>query len=231
VTAGWVRGVRLGVDVGSVRVGVAVCDPDGILATPVATLQRDHSLDDQIFAGPPPDAGGSPLETRSGRAERAAAADAAPTLKKRTKDRHKRGGPITASDGLPEAADGPPSATASHSDDQVGQATNTSIPSDVAKIARLAIDYGSVEVVIGLPVDLSGNEGPAAKKVREYARILAEAVAPIPIVMADERMSTVTAARRLSDRGVKGKRQRDVVDQAAAVEILQQYLESRRRQR
>ena len=44
MTAGWVRGVRLGVDVGSVRVGVAMCDPDGILATPVATVPRDQSF-------------------------------------------------------------------------------------------------------------------------------------------------------------------------------------------
>jgi putative Holliday junction resolvase len=92
-------------------------------------------------------------------------------------------------------------------------------------------EHRSVEVVVGLPVNLAGVEGPAAKKVREYARILGEAISPVPIVMADERMSTVTAARRLSDRGVKGKRQRAVVDQAAAVEILQHYLESRRRQR
>jgi putative Holliday junction resolvase len=105
------------------------------------------------------------------------------------------------------------------------------VPADIAKIIQLVAEHDSVEVVVGLPVNLAGIEGPAAKKIREYARILAEAIAPVPIVMADERMSTVTAARRLSDRGVKGKRQRAVVDQAAAVEILQSYLESRRRQR
>ena len=105
------------------------------------------------------------------------------------------------------------------------------VPRDVAEIARLVEERSCVEVVVGLPVNLAGQEGPAAKKIREYAGILREAVAPVPIVMADERMSTVTAARRLSDRGVKGKRQRAVVDQAAAVEILQHYLDSRRRQR
>jgi putative Holliday junction resolvase len=156
VTSEWIRGVRLGVDVGTVRVGVALCDPDGILATPLVTLARDAS---------------------------------------------------------------------------VNEADASRVPADIAEIARLVAEHHSVEVVVGLPVNLAGIEGPAAKKVREYARVLGNVIAPVPIVMADERMSTVTAARRLSDRGVRGKRQRAVVDQAAAVEILQHYLESRRRQR
>jgi putative Holliday junction resolvase len=168
----WVRGVRLGIDVGTVRVGVAICDPDGILATPLVTLARD--------AG-----------SESGKTPRP----------------HKA---VTESD-------------------VIGQTSG--VPRDVAEIARLVTEHACVEVVVGLPVNLAGQEGPAAKKVRDYARILGDATAPVPIVMADERMSTVTAARRLTDRGVKGKRQRAVVDQAAAVEILQHYLESRRRQR
>jgi len=53
---------------------------------------------------------------------------------------------------------------------------------------------------------------------------------PVPVVLTDERMSTVAAARRLSERGVRGRRQRAVVDQAAAVEILQGWLDARRRQ-
>lgn len=161
MSGSWVRGVRLGIDVGSVRIGVAKCDPDGILATPLVTLQRDNSLDVAEISS------------------------------------------------------------------EIGDAPR--VPADVAEIARLVAEHDSVEVVVGLPVNLAGVEGPAAKKIREYARILAAVITPVPIVMADERMSTVTAARRLSDRGVKGKRQRAVVDQAAAVEILQHYLDSRRR--
>ncbi|NUT18258.1 MAG: Holliday junction resolvase RuvX [Hamadaea sp.] len=164
MSAPWVRGVRLGIDVGSVRVGVAKCDPDGILATPLITLARDNSID-------------------------VAALDTAAI-----------------------------------------RSATVGVPADIAEIKHLVTEHDSVEVVVGLPVNLAGMEGPAAKKVREYVRVLAEVIAPVPIVMADERMSTVTAARRLSDRGVKGKRQRAVVDQAAAVEILQHYLESRRRQ-
>ena len=92
-------------------------------------------------------------------------------------------------------------------------------------------EHEAVEVVLGLPVNLSGVEGPAAIHVRAYADKLANVIAPVPVVLSDERMSTVAATRRLSDRGVKGRRQRAVVDQAAAVEILQSWLDSQRRRR
>jgi putative Holliday junction resolvase len=85
--------------------------------------------------------------------------------------------------------------------------------------------------VVGLPVTLAGTEGLAAAHVRAYAQVLAEAVAPVPVVLADERMSTVSATRRLAERGVRGGRQRAVVDQAAAVEILQGWLDAARRRR
>jgi putative Holliday junction resolvase len=111
-----------------------------------------------------------------------------------------------------------------------GKAQDASeVTADMREIAGLAGEHEVVEIVVGLPVNLAGTEGPAAKNVRDYARILGELLSPIPIVMADERMSTVAATRRLSDRGVKGKRQRAVVDQAAAVEILQSYLDRHRR--
>jgi putative Holliday junction resolvase len=79
-------------------------------------------------------------------------------------------------------------------------------------------------------VRLSGAEGPAAIDIRAYADRLAQVVGPVPIALADERMSTVVATRRLAERGVRGRRQRAVVDQAAAVEILQSWLDGQRRQ-
>lgn len=148
---GFARGVRLGVDVGQVRVGVAVCDPDGLLATPLVTVARD----------------------------RKAAAGALPT--------------------------------------------------DIGELAQLVDEYHCVEVVVGLPVTLAGDEGPAAAQAREYARRLAAAITPVPVRFADERMSTAVATRRLAERGVRGRRQRAVVDQAAAVEILQSWLNTQRR--
>jgi putative Holliday junction resolvase len=151
--AAWVWGARLGVDVGTVRVGVARSDPDGILATPLVTLRRD----------------------------------------------------------LTPAAAG--------------------LPADVRELVRLVEVHEIVEVVVGLPVTLAGTEGPSAIHARAYADLVAEAIAPVPVRLADERMSTAVAARRLSERGVRGGRQRAVVDQVAAVEILQGWLDAARRQR
>jgi putative Holliday junction resolvase len=106
-----------------------------------------------------------------------------------------------------------------------GEAT----PSDIAALAGLVREYEAVEVVVGLPVTLAGTEGPAAADARNYAQSLSRAVHPVPVRLADERMSTVVASRRLSERGVRGRRHRAVVDQVAAVEILQGWLDNQRR--
>jgi putative holliday junction resolvase len=142
------RGVRIGVDVGTVRIGVAVSDPDGVLAAPFATLDRDRE-------------GGT----------------------------------------------------------------------DIDQLADIVADRGAVEVIVGLPRSLSGRRGPAARTVEEYAEALAARVAPVPVRLADERLTTVAASRALADRGVRGRRQRAVVDQAAAVLILQGWLDTTRRVR
>ena len=99
----------------------------------------------------------------------------------------------------------------------------------VRRIAALTAEHEVVEVVVGLPITLAGREGPAAAEAREYADRLARVIAPVPVRLSDERMSTVVASRRLAERGVRGKRQRAVVDQAAAVEILQSWLNTQRR--
>jgi putative holliday junction resolvase len=136
------RGRRLAVDVGDVRIGVASCDPDGMLATPVETV-------------------------RAGRGDR-------------------------------------------------------------ARIAELAAEYGVVEVVVGLPRSLNGREGPAAAKARAFAGDVAKLVTPVPVRLVDERMTTVTATQGLRASGVRGKKGRTVVDQAAAVVILQSALDAER---
>lgn len=138
-------GVRLGVDVGSVRVGVARCDPSGLLATPLETLRRD---------------------------EKAA--------------------------------------------------------TDIDSLVDLAREWAVLEIVIGLPRTLQGAEGTAAAAVRSYSEAVARRVAPVPVRLVDERLSTVTATRSLRDAGVRGRRHRPVVDQAAAVVILQSALDAER---
>lgn len=135
-------GVRLGVDVGTVRIGVALSDPAGILATPLATLARDSA----------------------GRA-------------------------------------------------------------DLDSLARLVAEHEVVEVVVGLPRTLRGEHGVAAAAAEAYGRRLARRVEPVPVVYADERLTTVTANRILRERGVPGRARRAVVDQLAAVRILQNRLD------
>jgi putative holliday junction resolvase len=134
-------GVRLGVDPGDARIGVARSDPSGVLATPVETVPRGKG--------------------------------------------------------------------------------------DLRRLRKIVTEHEAVEVVVGLPRSLSGGEGPAAVKAREFARRLAERVAPVPVRLTDERLTTVTAEAMLRDQR-KGARRRAVVDQVAAVVILQQALDSER---
>jgi putative Holliday junction resolvase len=148
-------GVRLGVDVGSVRVGVARSDAGGILATPVGTLARV----------PRPDG----------------------------------------------------SAQDPHADDE-----------DVVRLVSLVAEESVTEVVVGLPRSLSGAEGPAAATARQYAAVLARSIAPVAVRLVDERLTSVDAHRALRESGVPGRRQRAVVDQAAAVLILQSALDEER---
>jgi putative holliday junction resolvase len=101
-------------------------------------------------------------------------------------------------------------------------------PGDLARIAAITAEADAIEVVVGLPRSLSGGEGPAAVRVREFARTLAEAVSPVPVRLVDERLSTVTAESVLRGQGRKGQKRRAVVDQAAAVVILQNALDSER---
>jgi putative Holliday junction resolvase len=99
---------------------------------------------------------------------------------------------------------------------------------DVRRLAQLVTELEAVEVVVGLPRSLSGAEGPAAVKAREFAARLARRVAPTPVRLCDERLTTVSAESILRDQGRHGARRRAVVDQAAAVLILQTALDTER---
>ena len=99
---------------------------------------------------------------------------------------------------------------------------------EVGQIADLVREHAAIEVVVGLPRSLDGGEGPAAALARRYAQSVALAIAPVPVRLVDERMTTVDAHRNLRASGVAGRSQRRVVDQAAAVLILQTALERER---
>lgn len=135
-------GVRLGLDWGRARIGVARCDPSGTLAFPVTTV-------------------------RAGR-------DA------------------------------------------------------YAAVVALVAEHEAVEVVLGLPLALDGTEALAATEVRAHAVRLARRL-DVPIRLVDERMSTVQASRGLRSAGRDARSQRALIDQAAAVEILERALDAERR--
>lgn len=142
MTEALARGVRMGLDPGDARIGVASSDPDGSLATPVETVPRGEG--------------------------------------------------------------------------------------DIARLAELAAELEVVRIYIGLPRSLSGHEGPAAVRARDFAQDVADRVAPIPVHLQDERLTTVSAEAMLRERGRKGQKRRQVVDQAAAVLILQSALDRER---
>jgi putative Holliday junction resolvase len=98
----------------------------------------------------------------------------------------------------------------------------------VRRLAALAAELEAVEVVVGLPRTLADRTGPSALDAIEVAEALAARIAPTPVRLADERLTTVSAQRSLRAAGVRSKEQRAVIDQAAAVAILQSWLDQRR---
>lgn len=135
-------GVRLAIDAGAARIGVARCDPGGLLATPLTTISRG--------------------------------------------------------------------------------------PGDLDRIASLVAAERAIEVIVGLPTGLSGQEGAAAAGARAFAASLAARLAPVPVRLVDERLTTVIAHDALRQSGRGSRARRPVVDQAAAALILQGALDAER---
>lgn len=96
----------------------------------------------------------------------------------------------------------------------------------LAALADLCREEGVERFLVGLPLEMNGDEGPAAQRALAFAQELADATG-VEIEMIDERLSTVEASRRLRDRGVKARDQKHLVDGAAAAVILQAWLDAR----
>lgn len=137
--SGFRRGVRLGVDVGRARVGIARCDPDGMLAVPVETVPRSEQSIDRITA--------------------------------------------------------------------------------------IAAEYEPMELVVGLPVNMQGADTASTVDAREFAAALSLRTR-IPTRLVDERLSTVSAHAALRSSGRTQKNSRSIVDQVAAVVLLQQAIDT-----
>lgn len=98
------------------------------------------------------------------------------------------------------------------------------------KLAALAREQGAQEIVLGLPRNMDGSEGESAQSARAFGKLLQQA-ACLPVVLRDERGTTLTAHGYLNLTDTRGKKRKAVVDSVAAVIILQDYLDYRRNQR
>lgn len=95
----------------------------------------------------------------------------------------------------------------------------------VSRIAEISALRKIRTLVVGLPVRMNGTEGTAAEKVRAFAAKLAARLPEIPLVFTDETLTTSAASAKLREAGKNTRKQKTVIDQAAAVEILNAWME------
>lgn len=95
---------------------------------------------------------------------------------------------------------------------------------DAAELLRIASDRGLVGLVLGLPLNMDGSEGPRVQSTRAFARNL-ERLTPLPLAFWDERLSTVAAERALLEADASRRKRAEVIDQVAAGYILQGALD------
>ena len=110
---------------------------------------------------------------------------------------------------------------------QPGRALDASASDLLGRITELAAEVDAERIVVGFPISLNGNEGPAAQAARSFAAEVAEATG-LPVELQDERFSTATAERVLVEAGLRRSRRRRVRDGVAAAVFLQAYLDGRR---
>jgi putative holliday junction resolvase len=104
---------------------------------------------------------------------------------------------------------------------------HTGAPADLKAVASLVEEHVATAVVVGLPLSLTGERGPAAVKAGSFADALRSTL-DVPVELHDERLSTVEAERALRQAGVGGRERRSVVDRSAATVILQAWLDAHR---
>ena len=97
-------------------------------------------------------------------------------------------------------------------------------------IAEAVANEHAVAVVLGLPVNMNGTEGPRAARVRQLAEMLAEKIPDVPVALMDERMTTMAASRFLNETNTRGKKRKGVIDTLSAEIILQNALDRLKKQ-
>ncbi len=103
----------------------------------------------------------------------------------------------------------------------------TNVKADLAEASRLITDYGVTHLVVGLALNMNGSEGPRAEQCRKFGDALGAAT-NLPVIYWDERLTSVAAERALIEADVSRNKRKKVVDQVAAVFILQSWLEAQR---
>lgn len=96
-------------------------------------------------------------------------------------------------------------------------------PGDQERISGLATEYEAEAIVVGLPINMDGSHGPAARKAQAFCRVL-RSVTDLPVIVHDERLTSHEAEARLRSAGVQPSRNKKQVDSAAAALILESFL-------
>ena len=111
----------------------------------------------------------------------------------------------------------------------IGQISVGGMQKTAAAVAEVAREHGAAGIVVGLPVNMDGSHGPRAEHAEKFARLLSERLSEakiaVPIVMQDERMTTMVAARYLNQTDTRGQKRKGVIDTLSAEIILQDALD------
>jgi len=100
---------------------------------------------------------------------------------------------------------------------------------DAARVAELCKNLNAEKVVVGLPLQMNGEQGMSVEMVKSFVAVLEPLIPNIPIIYQDERLSTVSAQRMLIEADVRRDKRKEVVDKVAATIILQNYLDKQKR--
>lgn len=95
----------------------------------------------------------------------------------------------------------------------------------VEKLVQLTTNEAAEVVYVGLPLNLKGQVTQSAKKALSFAEELSRKIAPIPVLMIDERFTSITATKQLQDAGLTSRQSRGLVDQVSALGLLEQALQ------
>ena len=95
-------------------------------------------------------------------------------------------------------------------------------------VAEIARERMAVAIVVGHPINMNGTEGPRAARAAEFAELLRNRLVGVEVVLFDERMTTMAAARYLNETNVRGKKRKGVIDTLSAQIILQNFIDSLR---